>query len=528
MSHHLPPLWKFHGGVHLEKCANLTHTQIVPAALPEKLTVPLSQHLGEPATPIVQVGDKVLKGQVIAQCLECSEDTVTARIHAPTSGVITGIAALPVPHPSALSAPCIIIEPDGKEQWITLNPVKTCVNLTSEELRRTIAQSGIVGLGGAGFPSHLKINPGDIQTLILNGAECEPYITCDDCLMRERAEQVVIGTRILAHALGGVKRCIIAIEDNKPEAIAAIKAVLDSDDGKYQISTEQLDVISVPARYPMGGERQLIRVLTGHALPRSNLPRDFGIVVHNVGTAAAIYQAVKIGKPLISRVVTITGDGVNTRQNMEVLLGTPMSDLLAQCDVKTDVSGLIMGGPMMGLALPSASLPIIKTTNCLIASAQTAIDTVTPAMPCIRCGACEQVCPAELLPQQLYWYAKANDFDKVQRYNLFECIECGCCAYVCPSQIPLVQYYRYAKAAVRTRDAEKLQAERARERFEFRSFRLEREKAERKARHQQKRNALKKPVAGAKNVVTDKQAAIAAAQARVKAKKAAKPDKTDD
>ncbi len=510
----------FPGGLHLEKHATLSTPHIVPAAIPPRLLIPLLQHIGEPGQPIVKPGDYVYKGQIIAHCGDehCDAPKI-APVHASSSGTVIAVELRPVVHPSGLQALCIEIETDGKDEW---QPGKrtplVCTQMTPEQLRHLVAQAGIVGLGGAGFPSHLKLNPGDIDTLILNGAECEPYISCDDYLMRERPEQVVIGARILSYALGGVKRCIIAVEDNKPEAFAALQAVVHKDKEEYKIATQQLDVVQVPTIYPMGGEQQLIHTLTGISLSRRHLPREVGIVMHNVGTAVAIYRAVKLRSPLLSRIVTLTGDAVAQRQNMEVLLGTPMQYLLEQCGVKANLARLIVGGPMMGQAVQTDQLPIVKTTNCLIASTADSIKQQATPMPCIRCGSCERACPAQLLPQQLYWHARAKDFDKAQDYHLFDCIECGCCAYVCPSHIPLVHYYRYAKSEIRAQAADRKKADLARRRHEFRSFRLEREKAERQARHTQK-TASVKPGADS----DDKKAAIAAAVERAKVKKATPP-----
>lgn len=501
--------YSFSGGLVLEKKGGLTQEKIISAGIPPLLVVPLLQHIGTATQPIVNIGDHVLKGQMIAECgsEKCSVP-MSAPIHAPSSGTVVAIEKRPVPHPSGLEDVCIVIETDGKDEWIVPDIIDDCTHLAPDVLRHKIAQAGIVGLGGAGFPSHLKLQVGDIHTLILNGAECEPLISCDDYLMRERSVEVIIGARILAYALGGVKRCIIAIEDNKPQAYQALKAAADSGLEHLQIAAETFEIVQVPTRYPAGGEQQLIKVLLNQELPKKMLPRQLGIIVHNVGTAAAVFRAVKWGQPLISRIVTVTGDAVETRQNLEVLLGTPMAYLLKKSNLNKDLMQLILGGPMMGFNVSSTELPIVKTTNCLIALAQPVEKSHN--MPCIRCGSCEQVCPANLLPQQLYWYARAKDFEKLQDYHLFECIECGCCAYVCPSQLPLVQFYRYAKSEIRTQVQEKLKAQQAKQRFEFREFRLEREKAERAARHQQ---------AG------DKKAALAAAIAR---RQQAAAQKTED
>jgi len=493
--------YNFSGGLVLEKKGGLTQEKIVSAGIPPLLIVPLLQHIGIATMPIVKVGDHVLKGQMIAECgsEKCSVP-MSAPIHAPSSGTVVAIEKRPVPHPSGLEDVCILIETDGKDEWIVADIIDDCTHLLPDVLRHKIAQAGIVGLGGAGFPSHLKLQVGDIHTLILNGAECEPLISCDDHLMRERPIEVIIGARILAYALGGVKRCIIAIEDNKPHAYQALKAVADSGLDHLHVAAEKFEIVQVPTRYPAGGEQQLIKVLLNQELPKKMLPRQLGIVVHNVGTAAAVFRAVKLGQPLISRIVTVTGDAVEIRQNLETLLGTPMDYLLKKSNLNKDLMQLILGGPMMGFNVSSTELPIVKTTNCLIALSQPIEKSQN--LPCIRCGSCEQVCPANLLPQQLYWYARAKDFEKIQDYHLFECIECGCCAYVCPSQLPLVQFYRYAKSEIRGQVQEKLKAQQAKQRFEFREFRLDREKAERAARHQQ---------AG------DKKAFLAAAVARKQA-----------
>jgi len=465
------------GGVKPDGRKNLScHAPIAPAKIPRYLVLPLLQHIGDPTEPVVTVGEKVLKGQIIADCqINDCHLQMSAPIHASSSGTVVAIEARPVPHPSGLMAPCIVIETDGLDTWIDLPAIADYRSLSPLQLREHIARSGIVGLGGAGFPSHLKLTEG-IETLIINGAECEPYITCDDRLMQEYPHEIVKGVQILRHTLGGAKRCLIAVEDNKPAAYAALQAAAEG---------KAIEVVSVPTRYPTGGEKQLIHVLTGKELGRAKIPATMGILVHNIETTRAIYRAVQQGRPLVSRVLTITGGGVAQPQNLETLLGTPMQALLEQCGYQTDVEQLIMGGAMMGLSLANDDMPIIKTTNCLIVAKKGELANRAPAMPCIRCGACAEACPIHLLPQQLYWYTRAKYFKKAQEYQLFDCIDCGCCAYVCPSHIPLVDYYRYAKAEIRAKERERQQAERARQRHEFRQARLAREKLEKAARHQQ-------------------------------------------
>lgn len=474
-------LRRFPGGLHLDgHKTESTQCAVQRARLPRRLILPLHQHIGAEAKSVVTAGECVLKGQMIAR----AEGYVSAPVHAPSSGTVVEIGDRPVPHPSGLCAPCIVIETDGAEEWCERHPVQDYITQDPSHLRNLIREAGIVGLGGAGFPSFIKLNPlgKTVDTLILNAAECEPYITCDDMLMRERAAEIIHGIQIMRHALHAA-HCIIGIEDNKPEARAALVRALQ------ELHIDGIQVTQVPTRYPAGGEKQLIHVLTGKEVPSNGLPVHIGIVCHNVATAAAIYRAVQHGEPLISRYVTVTGSGVPEPRNLEVLFGTPMAELLEQCGADpASVERLVMGGPMMGFGVHMPGVPVVKTTNCLLADRH--LPAAPAAMPCIRCGACAEACPANLLPQQLYWHAHAGEFDKAQNYNLFDCIECGCCAAVCPSHIPLVQYYRYAKGEIWTREREKQKADVARERHEFRLARLAQDKAEREARHAQKKAEL--------------------------------------
>lgn len=498
-------LWPFFGGLQLPGHKNeSTQTPIAQAALPKRLLLPLQQSIGEPAESVVKVGDRVLKGQMIAK----AQGDRGVPVHASSSGRIAAIENLPVPHPSGLSAPCIIIETDREDTWIERQPAKDYSKMAPDHLRHLIRQAGIVGLGGAGFPAFIKLNRGSespVETLILNGAECEPYITCDDRLMRERAEEIIQGIMIMRHALQA-RHCLIGIEDNKPVACAALTTAA--------VITEGIEVVQVPTRYPSGGEKQLIKTLTGKEVPSKGLPIDIGVICHNVGTAVAVYRAIHLGEPLISRIITVTGSAVAKPRNLEVLLGTPIRHLLTQCATDMDrLDRLIMGGPMMGFTLHDHTLPVIKTTNCLLAELQEKTRS-PPGMPCIRCGACVEACPAQLLPQQLYWHAKAKDFNKVKEYHLFDCIECGCCDYVCPSHIPLVDYYRYAKSEIRVQEQEHKNADLARQRYESRRQRLEQEQQEQAARQQAKKAAVA-PTANSK----EKQAAIQAAVGRARAKR---------
>lgn len=474
-------VWRFHGGVHPEQHKTIsTREPVANADLPQRLTLPLNQHIGQFAEPVVKPGDRVLKGQMIAR----ATGYVSAPVHAPTSGTIVEVDSKPIPHPSGLSAPSIVVETDGEDRWIERTPVADFTSLDPSALRNIVREAGIVGLGGAGFPTYIKLNPGKqpVRTLVLNGVECEPFITCDDMLMRERADEIVSGMRIVRHALNAGE-CIIAIEDNKPQAYESMVHATRNE--------KNVHVRQVPTIYPEGSEKQLVQVLTGKEVPSNGLAIHIGVVCQNVATVAAIHRIIHHGEPLISRLITVTGNGVKQPRNLDVLFGTPMGELIEQCGGDIDmIDRLIMGGPMMGFALHDVRLPVIKTTNCIIAAAREDLPQSRPVMPCIRCGACTDVCPVNLLPQQLYWYAKHKEFDKVQEYNLFDCIECGCCSYVCPSNIPLVQYYRFAKGEIWITEREKEKADIARQRFEFRNQRLETEKADREARRNKKKAAL--------------------------------------
>jgi len=503
---------KIHGGLRLD--ANKAQSLRAPlrqASIPERLFVPLSQHIGEAAEPLVEVGDSLLKGQPMARSLSY----ISAPVHAPTSGRIIDIGAYPVPHPSGLKADCIVIEADGEDQAAPSGlRMEDVFEADPADIRQRVRDAGIVGLGGAGFPTSVKLNPGpdrEVELLVINAAECEPYISCDEALMCCRTQEVIDGIRIMRHALHA-RQVVIGIEDSMPNAISCLQNGLD------EAGDTDIRVIAIPTVYPAGGEKQLIYTLIGEEVPSQGLPIDLGIVCHNVGTAAAVGRALLQGEPLISRVVTVTGAGVRQPANLDVRIGTPIAELIAQCGGYTDkVARLLMGGPMMGVSLPSDAMPVIKTTNCILAASQQEAPQALPAQPCIRCGKCAEVCPAGLLPQQLFWYAHAQDFDKVQDYKLFDCIECGCCAQVCPSHIPLVQYYRFAKTEIWNQEREREKADIARQRHEFRLERLEREKKELQARRAKAKKALNKPKAGSAD---SKKAEITAALERVKARKA--------
>lgn len=465
-------LFKFNGGIkpdyHKDESV---HDPICRAPLPSHLVIPLHQSIGGIPHPLVKPGQKVLKGERIG----AADGNVSSAVHASTSGKVLAVEQRLMPHPSGLSALCVVIEPDGEERWIARKPVDMRAT-PPEQLRDYLRDAGVVGLGGAVFPSHLKLKAGkggSLDTLIINGAECEPYITCDDLLMREQAETIVKGAATMQTMLAA-KTVLIGIEDNKPEAFAAMKAAVSS------LGEKTMEVVMVPTRYPAGGAKQLIRVLTGKEVPHGSRSTDYGVQCFNVATAFSIYRALEYGEPLISRIVTVTGN-VDRARNFEVLLGTPVSELVALTDPRPDTNRLIMGGPMMGFTLPG-NVPVVKATNCIIAGSPKIFPVPPPEMPCIRCGACARSCPHDLQPFELYWFSRSKNFGKAQEYFLFDCIECGCCSYVCPSNIPLVDYFRFAKSEIWAREKDKEAADSARERFEFRTEREEREKAEKAAR----------------------------------------------
>ncbi|HEY9194289.1 MAG TPA: electron transport complex subunit RsxC, partial [Methyloversatilis sp.] len=444
-------------------------------------------------------------------------------VHAPTSGRVVAVEPRLMPHASGLSAPAVVIEPDGEDRhaerehfdWRAASP---------GEVRDFLRDAGVVGLGGAVFPSHLKLNPGKAghtDTLVLNGAECEPFITCDDMLMRAEPEGILRGALIMKKMLAA-RQVLVGIEDNKPEAAAALKAAAAA------LGDTSLEVVVVPTRYPAGGAKQLIRVLTGIEVPHGSRSTDYGVQCFNVATSLAVFQALERGEPLIRRIVTVAGN-VERPRNFEVAIGTPIGFVFAQAGLRPDTDKLIMGGPMMGIPLPGVDAPVVKATNCLLASSAALFPPPEPELPCIRCGECARACPADLQPFELYWHARSRNFGRAQEYHLFDCIECGCCAYVCPSHIPLVDYYRYAKSEIWAREREKDAADSARERFEFRNWRAEREKEEKAARLAARSAA--KPAATAAPAATDgaapaadtapdpKKALIEAAMARAKAQK---------
>ncbi len=477
----------FPGGLKLEhhKQVACQHPVERPP-LPQRLFIALRQHQGESGRLLVEAGERVLKGQALTQA---GDDFIVPE-HAPTSGTIEGVTDHPAALPPGGTRRAIVLTPDGEERWMNSQPLSDWRKRPAGEIVEHLHRAGLAGLGGAMFPTAAKLR-GDwtgLHTLILNGAECEPWIACDEMLMRERARDVVEGGLILARA-AGAERTVIAIEDR----MGMVEEMLL--DACSQLDTgETVRIRKVFTIYPEGGERQIIQALTGREVPHDGLPQDLGVVVHNVGTAAAARDAVVGGRPLIERIVTVTGPGIAAPRNLLALIGTPFAHLVeAAGGYRGEVTRLILGGPMSGIALSSDEIPVSKGSNCVLALTRADVEPARPALPCINCGECVRVCPARLLPQTLFKLIEADNYDAAADYDLPDCIECGCCAAVCPSHIPLVDFYRHGKDELARRRLDQRRAALARRRHEAREERLAREKAERQARRKAREDKLKRP-----------------------------------
>jgi Na+-translocating ferredoxin:NAD+ oxidoreductase subunit C len=411
---------------HKERVAS---APLVRASVPETLTFHVACPRQERSEVLVSVSERVLLGQPLARC-------GATTLHASVSGIVQAIN-------ERQDGVEIDLHNDSRdERHSSVQPIRDYRKLAPAELLARVAAAGIVGLGGATFPTAAKLQLAfdrRAELLIINGAECEPYIACDDALMREYASEIVLGAQALLQA-SAAQRAIVAIESEQPQAIAAIRQALDD------ANDARLTLTVVRTYYPAGGERQLIALLTGKEVPTGKLPQDIGVLCQNVGTAAAVARLIKDGLPLIERIVTVTGGGVASANNLVARVGTPISSLIADCGgYAGPVERLIMGGSMMGVALPSDDVSITAATNCVIAAAADDLVKRGPEMPCIRCGECAEACPAALLPQQLLRYARLNDGAALTELGLRDCIECGCCDYVCPSDIPLTSVFVAAK-----------------------------------------------------------------------------------
>ncbi len=456
---------------------------------PTRVYLPLLQHVGGAARPVVLVGQRVFKGQLLAE----ATGNISAPIHSPVSGIVTAVGDVTAPHPSGLGFAAITVESDFEGRWVEADPVADPFSLAPEEIARRTAAAGIVGLGGATFPSAVKFALGrrlKVTSLIVNGGECEPYLSSDDRIMRDCADQVVDGARIVMHAIGAVE-ALVGIEDNKPEAIAAMRKAAEP--------YPEVKIRPVPARYPMGSDKQLIQTLTGKEVPADARAAEVGVLVHNVSTCAAVHKAIRLGQPLVERIVTLNGGAVKHPGNVFAPLGTLVDELLGFCGLSVPPSRLILGGPMMGTVLPHGQVPLVKGASGILAFDAREAAAATPG-PCIRCGSCTKACPMGLLPLEMAAHIRAGDLEGAEKFALTDCIACGCCAYVCPSRIPLVQYFNHAKGELSARERTKLRNDAARRLAEARQQRVEREtreKAEAAARRKAERDAAKAKAAAA-------------------------------
>ncbi|MCG8369411.1 MAG: electron transport complex subunit RsxC [Proteobacteria bacterium] len=466
-------LGKLHGGLRLPGHKDdSTRVPVRDVPIPAQLVLPIEQHAGEPAQPVVDIGDRVLKGQPVAE----PDGEMGVPVHASSSGTVVAIERWPVSRRQGGKAPCIVIECDGDDETFPGRSAGDYRNVPPADLLLHILDGGIVGLGGAVFPTAQKLmqaRTSETECLILNGVECEPYISCDDMLMRERAPEILGGARVLMHALQ-VDSCFVVVESDKPEAIDRLEEALG------EFGDDRIVLKQVPTIYPSGGEDQLVQLVIDREVPSGGLPTDIGCIVQNVGTAAAVYDWIVRGEPLISRVTTVTGDGVANPVNVRARIGTTIEDIVRFTGGYTDCADhLIVGGPLTGKSVTTDEVPVVKASNCILVVARSSYSL--GELPCIRCGDCAAVCPVQLLPQQLFWYACADDEQKLRDFGLTDCIECGCCDLVCPSHIPLTADFRKAKGRIRELADEKARADRARKRFEARNDRLERERLERDA-----------------------------------------------
>ncbi|TCS61728.1 electron transport complex subunit RsxC [Varunaivibrio sulfuroxidans] len=438
--------FRIRGGVHPEDHKNLSAEKpIATLPMPDRLYIPLQQHIGAPAEAVVKIGDRVKKGQLLGR----AQGRVSAPVHAPTSGEIVAIGRHPAPHPSGLPIRTITLAADGRDEWGSLPPPLDPRRANPEDIARRVGDCGIVGMGGATFPSAVKLNLREryaLKTLVINGAECEPYLTCDDRLMREHGAEVLDGVDAMRRALGAAD-AIVAIENNKPQAIDAMSLAARA--------FSHIRIVAVPARYPMGSEKHLVHALTGRETPARGLTADIGVVVHNAATAFAVHEAVRHGRPLIRRVVTISGEAIKTPANLWAPIGTRIAELIAFTGGLTqDAPRLLLGGPMMGAPLADTATPIVKASGGVLA-----LDQGTKASPetraCIRCARCVDACPSGLMPLEMVLRIRKEDLQSAVAYGLLDCVGCGACAYTCPSKIPLVQYFNYAKGrmAVEQREA---------------------------------------------------------------------------
>ncbi|MDK2918016.1 MAG: H+/Na+-translocating ferredoxin:NAD+ oxidoreductase subunit [Candidatus Petromonas sp.] len=430
-------LLSFRGGVHPPHFKEPTErVKIEKANEPKVVTIPLSQHIGAPCKPLVKKGDKVKVGQKIGE----TDSFVSAPVHSSVSGEVKEVKEKLTPSGEVL---CVVIESDGlNELHESVVPKGDIENLSPDEIKNIIKEAGIVGMGGAGFPTHVKLSPppeNKVDTIILNGAECEPYLTADHRLMLENPGDIIYGLKAMMKATG-VDKAYIGIEDNKPDAIKIMSEAAKDE--------QNIEVVGLKTKYPQGAEKQLIYACTRREVPSGGLPMAVGVIVNNVGTAAAIANAIKTGMPLIERICTITGKGVKEPKNLLIKVGTSFKEIIEQCGGYNGKPGkIIMGGPMMGLAQYSDEIPAVKTTSGILIFTPEEARLPKPK-PCIKCGKCVEICPAFLQPLYISAYSLNNMHETAEKYNALDCIECGSCSFICPSKRPLLQSIRVSKREI--------------------------------------------------------------------------------
>ena len=506
------------GGIHPQEYKDIS-SESPPRELelPGEIVIPVQQHVGNTSEVIVKLGEEIKAGQLIAECAQ----GLGANIHSPYSGTVSKLGHANTGHPSGMPGSAVTIKVDSSQPDATKYLTNDWHNTSSSDLLEKIRQAGVVGLGGATFPTATKLQSTPIETLIVNAMECEPYITCDDVMLRHLSDEVIAGAQIAAKIVQA-KKIIFATEDNKIIAINRLRDTIKQ--SQFEVPME---IVVTPTKYPSGGEKQVIEIVTKQQLPAGKLPSSIGLLVQNVATLHAVYLAVVKDETLCRRLVTVTGNLVSEPGNYWLGFGTKISSVAKQLKIDvTQCNGVIMGGPLMGQSITDFSAPVTKATNCLIFNSVEKQEKVwltqaTEHQACIRCGECDKACPVDLLPQQLYWFSQSEQWDNVENQGLFDCIECGACAYVCPSEIPLVHYYRYAKSNLRTIQKNNAIAEHAKKRFDFREMRLARAKAERALKHKKAAEARKKAAADKAQDPSGKQTAINAALERVKQKREA-------
>lgn len=518
-----PPAHKLHS----------LRSRIMNTPIPAELRIPLGTRDEEAVALHIEIGQRVLKYQKLAEVSTDEWNTSTLPVHAPTSGTITSLELAAVADHRNTEQLCLHLETDGHDEAIELESTQAIERLGSAEIASRIRNAGLLGMGGAGFPAAAKIDSAagfDIELLIVNCAECEPYISADEALIRERTESVVAGAELLRRA-SSARRCLIAIEDSKPDAIAALRLALKSEAAPAQ----SCEIVLIPSKYPAGSERQLIQCLTGIEVPTGEYPNQSGILVQNCGTAYAAFEAVALGRPCISRITTLCGAALTTPKNFEVLIGSSVDFLFNLCGLQAGaLEKTVVGGSLMGRELASGQSSVGKTTNCLIAADARELPPIAEAQACIRCGFCADACPARLLPQQLLALGKSEDPNDLIEHGLFDCIECGACDYVCPSHIPLVSIFKDNKSTIAAREQDRQRSDYWRKRFQYRQYRIKKEKEQAvssKAASKKQAIAVSQPAAESSgSTVSDfskEQASreIAAAVARVKARRSQKtPD----